>query len=99
MPCFFCNFFQKLYENACFFPLYGIYYIQDKQRGDTPKELEMKEFEIKVFAGYISGGETYYNCFKEYVNARNATEAKRALKKELKSDGYIDIEFSDVIPC
>lgn len=59
----------------------------------------MKEFEIKVFAGYISGGETYYNCFKEYVNARNATEAKRALKKELKNQGYIEIELSEVIAC
>ena len=57
----------------------------------------MKEFEVKVFAGYISGGEKYYNCFKEYVEAGSETEAKKILKAELKKDGYIDIKLSDVI--
>lgn len=59
----------------------------------------MKEFEIKVFAGYKQGGETYYNCFKEYVNAKNATEAKKSLKAELREEGYIKIELTEVIPC
>ena len=57
----------------------------------------MKEFEVKVFAGYIAGGETYYNCFKEYVEAANESEAKKILKAALKKDGYINIELSDVI--
>ena len=57
----------------------------------------MKEFEIKVFAGYMVNENKKYNCFKEYVEAKNEAEAKRKLKAELKKDGYIDIELSDVI--
>ena len=57
----------------------------------------MKEFEIKVFAGYISGGVKRFNCFKEYVEAVSETEAKKKLKTELKKDGYINIQLSDVI--
>lgn len=57
----------------------------------------MKEFEIKVFASYVSGGEVYSNCFKEYVEADNESEAKNKLEAELKKDGYIDISLSDVI--
>jgi hypothetical protein len=57
----------------------------------------MKEFEIKVFAGYISGGQKYFNAFKEYVSASCETEAKKKLKTELKKDGYVNIELSDVI--
>lgn len=59
----------------------------------------MKEFEIKVFASYISGGTKYYNCFKEYVNAESGTAAKKILKEALKKDGYKDIKLSDVIAC
>lgn len=57
----------------------------------------MQEFEIKVFAGYISGGEKYFNCFKEYVEASSESEAKKTLKSALKKDGYINIRLSDVI--
>jgi len=57
----------------------------------------MKEFEIKVFAGYVSGGQKYFNAFKEYVFASCETEAKKILKAELKKDGYVNIELSDVI--
>ena len=59
----------------------------------------MKEFEIKVFAGYKCGGEKYYNCFKEYVTAKTETEAKKILKAELKNQGYIEIKLSEIIPC
>lgn len=57
----------------------------------------MKEFEIKVFASYMVNEHKEYNCFKEYVEAGNESEAKKKLKAELKKDGYIDIELSDVI--
>ncbi len=53
----------------------------------------MKEFEIHVSASYIAGGEKYWNCFKEYVTAKNKTEAKKILKSELKEDGYKNIEM------
>lgn len=56
-------------------------------------------FEIKVFAGYRQGGETYYNCFKEYVTARNETAAGKAARAELRKRGYIGIELSEIIPC
>ena len=59
----------------------------------------MKEFEIKVYASYMVNENKKYNCFKEYVNAKNATEAKKILKDELKKEGYIDIKLSDVIAC
>lgn len=57
----------------------------------------MKEFEIKVCASYTPAGTKYWNCFKEYVTANNATEAKKKLKEELKKEGYKNIKFSDVI--
>lgn len=59
----------------------------------------MKEYEIKVFASYMVNEHKEYNCFKEYVEAKNEAEAKRILKAELKKDGYKDIELSDVIAC
>lgn len=59
----------------------------------------MKEFEIKVFASYMVNEHKEYNCFKEYVKATTAAEAKRKLKAELKKDGYMNIKLSDVIAC
>lgn len=53
----------------------------------------MKNFEIFVSASYISAGSTYSNCFKEYVEARTAAEAKKSLRAALKADGYICIEM------
>jgi hypothetical protein len=57
----------------------------------------MKEFEIKVFAGYMVNENKKYNCFKSYVEAKTEAEAKKKLKAELKKEGYINIELSDVI--
>ena len=59
----------------------------------------MKEFEIKVFAGYTHGGEKYFNAFKEYVEAASAAEAKKVLRAQLKEEGYTNIKLSEVIPC
>lgn len=59
----------------------------------------MKEFEIKVFAGYTHGGEKYFNAFKEYVAATSAAEAKKVLRAQLKEEGYTNIKLSEVIPC
>ena len=54
----------------------------------------MKEFQIFVSASYITeGGSKEHNCFKEYIEANNAKEAKNILKTELKSDGYKNIEM------
>lgn len=54
---------------------------------------KMKEFEIRVSASYIAAGSKYWNCFKEYVTAKNKTEARKILKAELKEDGYKNIEM------
>ena len=59
----------------------------------------MKEFEIHVSESYITdGGSEEWNCFKEYVTANTAAEAKKALKAELKADGYRHIEM-DAVSC
>ena len=59
----------------------------------------MKKFEIHVYASYITdGGSEEWNCFKEYVAVETAAEAKKALRIELKADGYRKIEM-DVVPC
>ena len=59
----------------------------------------MKEFEIFVSASYMVNEHKEWNCFHEYVTAKTEAEAKRKLKAELKKDGYIDIELSDIIAC
>lgn len=52
----------------------------------------MKEYEIHVSASYITdGGSKEWNCFKEYVNASTADEAKKTLRAELKAEGYKNI--------
>ena len=57
----------------------------------------MKEYEIHVCASYItSGGSKEWNCFKEYVSADSAAEAKRNLKAELKADGYHNITMDAI---
>jgi hypothetical protein len=53
----------------------------------------MKTFEIFVSASYIVSGSKHSNCFKEYVDARSAAEAKKALRASLKADGYICIKM------
>ena len=57
----------------------------------------MQEYEIKVTASYIPAGTKYWNSFKAYITANDPTEAQEKLKAELKQEGYIDIEISDVI--
>lgn len=58
----------------------------------------MKEFEIFVYAAYTTdGGSEEHNCFKEYVAALTATEAKETLRAELTADGYHDIEMDEPI--
>lgn len=54
---------------------------------------------MHVFAGYKANGVKHYNCFKEYVEAKNEAEAKRIIKAELKDQGYFSIKLSDIIPC
>ena len=57
----------------------------------------MKEYEIHVSASYTTdGGSKEWNCFKEYVTARNITEAKRILRAELKGEGYKNIEMDAI---
>ena len=57
----------------------------------------MKEYEIYVSASYTtSGGSKEWNCFKEYVSANSAAEAKRILKAELKADGYRNITMDAI---
>ena len=57
----------------------------------------MKEYEIHVSASYTtSGGSKEWNCFKEYVRANSAAEAKRILKAELKADGYRNITMDAI---
>jgi len=58
----------------------------------------MKEYEIHVSASYMTdGGSKEWNAFTEYVNAKNAAEAKKILRAELKAEGYHNITMSDVI--
>lgn len=58
----------------------------------------MKTFEIFVSASYITdGGSKESNCFKEYVDANTAAEAKKNLRAELKADGYINIKMDEPI--
>ena len=57
----------------------------------------MKEYEIHVCASYrTDGGSKEWNCFKEYVNADTAAEAKRILKAQLKEDGYHNITMAAI---
>ena len=57
----------------------------------------MKEYEIHVCASYkTDGGSKEWNCFKEYVNADTAAEAKRILKAQLKEDGYHNITMDAI---
>ena len=57
----------------------------------------MKTFEIHVSAKYTTdGGSEHWNAFKEYVAARNATEAKKSLRSELKADGYKSITLDAI---
>lgn len=58
----------------------------------------MKEFEIFVSASYTTdGGTEASNCFKEYVNAKTAAEAKKILRASLKADGYKNIKMDEPI--
>ena len=58
----------------------------------------MKTFEIFVSACYTTyGGSVASNCFKEYIEAPTAAEAKRILRASLKADGYICIEMDEPI--
>jgi hypothetical protein len=57
----------------------------------------MKEYEIHVCASYrTDGGNKEWNCFKEYVNADTAAEAKRILKAQLKEEGYHNITMAAI---
>lgn len=57
----------------------------------------MKEFEIKVSASYTTdGGSKKWNAFKRYITAKNATEAKRELKTQLKNEGYKNITLEAI---
>ena len=58
----------------------------------------MKEFEMFVFASYITDGESEeWNCFHHYVEAPDAKAAEVLAREELASEGYNHIEISDVI--
>lgn len=58
----------------------------------------MKTFEIFVCASYITdGGSKESNCFKEYIEAKNAAGAKKNLRAQLKADGYVCIEMDEPI--
>ena len=57
----------------------------------------MKEYESHVTASYNPAGTEYWNCFKEYINATTATEAKKILKAELKKDGYKKIKMEAIV--
>lgn len=56
----------------------------------------MKDFELCVSVSYKAGGETYYNSFKEYVSARNETEAVEALVEMLDGEGYETINVYEI---
>lgn len=59
----------------------------------------MTQFEIHVSASYITEGqEKAWNCFKEYVEAKSAAEAKKSLRAELKAEGYKNISM-EAIEC
>lgn len=57
----------------------------------------MIEFEIFVCASYMVNEHEEQNCFKEYVNANNSSEAKRICRAGLKSEGYKNIEMDEPI--
>ncbi len=58
----------------------------------------MKEYEIHASVSYKPDGVgKEWDCITEYVNANNPTEARRLLRAQLKSRGYIDIKFSDTL--
>lgn len=57
----------------------------------------MKTYEIHISASYITdGGSKEWNCFKEYVEAATAAEAKKQIKAELKADGYKNITMEAI---
>lgn len=56
----------------------------------------MKEFELCVAVSYKAGDETYYNSFKEYVNARSEKEALEALAEMLDGEGYETINVYEI---
>lgn len=56
----------------------------------------MKEFEIHAEVSYMSGGTRYHNCYRDYVNANTAAEAKKIYKEQLKAEG-IRLESADII--
>ena len=57
----------------------------------------MTEYEIKVSASYITdGGSKEWNCFKEYIEARTAAEAKKILRAELRKEGYRNITMEAI---
>ena len=57
----------------------------------------MKEYEIHVCASYkTQGGSKEWNCFKEYVYADTAAQAKRNLKAQLREQGYHNITMAAV---
>lgn len=57
----------------------------------------MKTYEIHISASYMVNGSKEWNCFKEYIEAKNTTEAKKIIRSELKSDGYKNITIMDCI--
>lgn len=58
----------------------------------------MKTFEIFVSASYTTdGGSVESNCFKEYIEAKTAAEAKKNLRAALKKDGYKNIKMDEPI--
>lgn len=56
----------------------------------------MKKFELCVVVSYKAGDETYYNSFKEYVNASNEKEALEALAEMLDGEGYETINVYEI---
>lgn len=49
----------------------------------------MKEFEVHVSVSYTtSGGSKERDCFLEYVDVKNATEAKRLVREKLNAEGF-----------
>ena len=57
----------------------------------------MKEYEIFVSVSYMVNENEKYNCFKEYVEAKSATEAKKILRAQLKAEGYKKITMDEPI--
>ena len=59
----------------------------------------MKEYEIHASVTYTSqGGTQEYDSFLEYVTAKNASEAKKILRADLKADGFTTLNM-DAIVC